>query len=54
MERRLLLAIVLTFIVLTAYQWLIPTQPVPATQPAAAGWDRLVPQIQTVIERLLA
>ena len=32
MERRLLLAIVLTFIVLTAYQWLVPmSQPVPAT-----------------------
>jgi YidC/Oxa1 family membrane protein insertase len=31
MERRLLLAIVLTFIVLTAYQWLVPTpQPAPA------------------------
>src|SRR5688572_16961794 len=33
MERRLLLAIVLTFIVLTAYQWLVPmSQPAPATQ----------------------
>ncbi len=30
MERRLLLAIVLTFVVLTAYQWLVPTpQPTP-------------------------
>ena len=37
MERRLLLAIVLTFIVLTAYQWLVPMSqpvPVPATQTA--------------------
>jgi len=32
MERRLLLAIVLTFAVLTAYQWLVPT-----VQPAAPG-----------------
>ena len=32
MERRLLLAIVLTFVVLTAYQWLVPTprRPTPA------------------------
>jgi YidC/Oxa1 family membrane protein insertase len=38
MERRLLLAIVLTFIVLTAYQWLVPmSQPVPATQTAPAA-----------------
>jgi YidC/Oxa1 family membrane protein insertase len=38
MERRLLLAIVLTFIVLTAYQWLVPTpQPLPAPQTAAPG-----------------
>jgi YidC/Oxa1 family membrane protein insertase len=38
MERRLLLAIVLTFVVLTAYQWLIPTQPPgPATQTAPSG-----------------
>jgi YidC/Oxa1 family membrane protein insertase len=38
MERRLLLAIVLTFVVLTAYQWLVPTpQPAPATQTAAPG-----------------
>jgi YidC/Oxa1 family membrane protein insertase len=38
MERRLLLAIVLTFVVLTAYQWLVPmSQPVPAsTNPASA------------------
>ena len=35
MERRLLLAIVLTFVVLTAYQWLVPTAPPPATSPAA-------------------
>jgi YidC/Oxa1 family membrane protein insertase len=34
MERRLLLAIVLTFIVLTAYQWLVPMQQVPATPTA--------------------
>jgi YidC/Oxa1 family membrane protein insertase len=33
MERRLLLAIVLTFLVLTAYQWLVPG-PQPATAPA--------------------
>jgi YidC/Oxa1 family membrane protein insertase len=48
MERRLLLAIVLTFIVLTAYQWLSPTAHpappaaasnanAPASQPAAAS-----------------
>ena len=35
MERRLLLAIVLTFAVLTAYQWLIPVQPPPQNAPAA-------------------
>lgn len=36
MERRLLLAIVLTFVVLTAYQWLVPTvQPVQPGQSAA-------------------
>ncbi len=39
MERRLLLAIVLTFIVLTAYQWLVPmSQPAPpirSAEPAA-------------------
>ena len=36
MERRLLLAIVLTFVVLTAYQWLVPmAQPVPTPQSAA-------------------
>jgi YidC/Oxa1 family membrane protein insertase len=37
MERRLLVAILLTFVVLTAYQWLVPTPPsrTPATQPAA-------------------
>ena len=41
-ERRLLLAIVLTFVVLTAYQWLVPTPP-PARpntgQPAAPAAD---------------
>ena len=38
MERRLLLAIVLTFAVLTAYQWLVPmSQPAPATTPAPAS-----------------
>ena len=38
MERRLLLAIVLTFVVLTAYQWLMPTQPpAPSTQAAPVG-----------------
>ncbi len=37
MERRLLLAIVLTFVVLTAYQWLVPSpSPAPAQPPAAA------------------
>ncbi len=35
MERRLLLAIFLTFIVLTAYQWLIPKPPPQASKPAA-------------------
>src|SRR5689334_6397412 len=36
MERRLLLAIVLTFVVLTAYQWLVPTvQPLQPGQSAA-------------------
>src|SRR5436190_18121029 len=33
MERRLLLAILLTFVVLTAYQWLIPKPP---PEPATA------------------
>lgn len=41
MERRLLLAIVLTFVVLTVYQWLVPmSQPMPSPQtapPAATG-----------------
>jgi YidC/Oxa1 family membrane protein insertase len=38
MERRLLLAIVLTFVVLTAYQWLIPMpQQAPATQQPAGA-----------------
>jgi YidC/Oxa1 family membrane protein insertase len=36
MERRLLLAIVLTFIVLTAYQWLVP-MPQPASQATPAA-----------------
>jgi YidC/Oxa1 family membrane protein insertase len=36
MERRLLLAIVLTFIVLTAYQWMMPTPPAPATPTGVA------------------
>lgn len=35
MERRFLLAIFLTFLVLTLYQWLLPT-PVPVPQPATA------------------
>ena len=35
MERRLLLAIVLTFVVLTAYQWLVPGVPPPG--PALSG-----------------
>jgi YidC/Oxa1 family membrane protein insertase len=36
MERRLLLAIALTFFVLTAYQWLVPTPPAtPAATPGA-------------------
>ena len=47
MERRLLLAIVLTFIVLTAYQWLVPmSQPVPATQTAAPGPTPVAPTAQ--------
>jgi YidC/Oxa1 family membrane protein insertase len=38
MERRLLLAIVLTFVVLTAYQWLMPVPPsAPAPQAGAAA-----------------
>ncbi len=39
MERRLLLAIVLTFIVLTAYQWMmpVPQPPPPAADPAQAS-----------------
>ncbi len=38
MERRLLLAIVLTFVVLTAYQWLVPTpQPAPAASATVPG-----------------
>jgi len=35
MERRLLLAILLTFLVLTAYQWLMPKPPPEANTPAA-------------------
>jgi YidC/Oxa1 family membrane protein insertase len=47
MERRLLLAIVLTFIVLTAYQWLVPmSQPVPPTQTAAPGPTPVAPTAQ--------
>jgi YidC/Oxa1 family membrane protein insertase len=49
MERRLLLAIVLTFIVLTAYQWLVPmSQPVPATptQTAVPGATPAAPIAQ--------
>jgi len=38
MERRLLLAIALTFVVLTAYQWLVPSpQPTAPQAPAASG-----------------
>src|SRR6266849_7547385 len=44
MERRLLLAILLTFLVLTVYQWMLPkappsqtTSPAPATSPAIGG-----------------
>ncbi len=45
MERRLLLAIVLTFAVLTVYQWLVPmSQPAPATQTAAP--NATVPEAQ--------
>ncbi len=43
MERRLLLAIVLTFIVLTAYQWLVPSPP---ASPAAAGSPATAPAEQ--------
>jgi YidC/Oxa1 family membrane protein insertase len=36
MERRLLIAILLTFVVLTAYQWMMPTPPLtPAGKPAS-------------------
>jgi YidC/Oxa1 family membrane protein insertase len=49
MERRLLLAIVLTFVVLTAYQWLVPmSQPAPTTQTAAP--DPMVPAAQPPVE----
>src|SRR5687767_1099787 len=47
MERRLLLAIVLTFVVLTAYQWLVPMSqpvPVPATHTATPGAAAPAPQ----------
>jgi YidC/Oxa1 family membrane protein insertase len=37
MERRLLLAIVLTFIVLTAYQWLVPVPQQPPAQRSSPG-----------------
>ncbi|RPI55836.1 MAG: membrane protein insertase YidC [Acidobacteria bacterium] len=47
MERRLLLAIVLTFVVLTAYQWLVPTpQPAPAPAAPAATADANVSAAQ--------
>ncbi len=36
MERRLLLAIVLTFIVLTVYQWMVPVPPA-TTSSGACG-----------------
>jgi YidC/Oxa1 family membrane protein insertase len=36
MERRLLVAILLTFVVLTGYQWLVPTRP-PPPPPQATG-----------------
>jgi len=45
MERRLLLAIVLTFIVLTAYQWLVPSpQPAPSTSSATTGASAVAAQ----------
>ena len=48
MERRLLLAIVLTFIVLTVYQWLVPMpQQAPTPQTAAPGAAAPAPQTQT-------
>jgi YidC/Oxa1 family membrane protein insertase len=37
MERRLLIAILLTFVVLTVYQWLLPVAPPPATKPTTQG-----------------
>lgn len=41
MERRLLLAIFLTFVVLTAYQWLVPmSQPAPKPTPASGASAR--------------
>jgi YidC/Oxa1 family membrane protein insertase len=57
MERRLLLAIVLTFVVLTAYQWLVPmSRPAPAqtvspgaaAQPAPAPPSAATPQTDAV------
>src|SRR5262245_20690093 len=61
MERRLLLAIVLTFVVTTAYQWLVPTQPpareaarggsvAPAGQPAAAPASTEPPPAAPTVE----
>src|SRR5436190_6952043 len=48
MERRLLLAIVLTFVVLTAYQWLVPTgQPVAPGSTAAPGVSQAAKQAAT-------
>jgi YidC/Oxa1 family membrane protein insertase len=35
MERRLLIAILLTFLVLTAYQWLVPSAPPPTAKPGS-------------------
>ena len=45
MERRLLLAIVLTFVVLTAYQWLMPSPPPAPTKPPATA-DAKAPAAQ--------
>jgi YidC/Oxa1 family membrane protein insertase len=47
MERRLLLAIVLTFVVLTAYQWLVPMQQAPMTQTAPPAATAQPPQAST-------
>ena len=35
MERRLLIAILLTFLVLTGYQWLVPSAPPPTAKPGS-------------------